>query len=328
MGPLGTVLSFELAVTDSGGLQATDACSVTVSWDNRTPLADAGADQSVMEGTTVSLDGTASSDPDGDADTLTFLWTQTGGPDVTLSDPTLPTLTFVTPPVSPDGATLVFELTVRDFDGLAASTAVTIKIQDNGITIFPDGIITTRLSSGMPIGIETDRGCSLISLYTIDPQTISVESIKTKVLLDDLIDMKIKVPSAGERTHVTFYLAEPLPDNSTLYHYSLEDNLWTDYSEFTEFSYTGDQVKVLLADGGVGDDDGTVNGVIVDPFVFVLGSGDDSSSPLPEESGGRGGCFISTSAHKGTPCRDTHNTLFLAIHLFFLAGVIILVRRE
>ena len=44
---------------------------------NQIPIADAGVDQSVNEGATVSLDGSASTDPDGNP--ITYLWTAPAG---------------------------------------------------------------------------------------------------------------------------------------------------------------------------------------------------------------------------------------------------------
>ena len=59
------------------------------------PVADAGSAQTVDEGTTVTLDGSNSSDADGD--TLTYAWTGPQG--VTLSDASLASPTFTAPQV-------------------------------------------------------------------------------------------------------------------------------------------------------------------------------------------------------------------------------------
>lgn len=63
---------------------------------NTPPVADAGPDQTVALGSTVQLDGTGSSDADGD--TLTFFWTLSSlppGSSAVLSDPTSPMPTLV-----------------------------------------------------------------------------------------------------------------------------------------------------------------------------------------------------------------------------------------
>jgi len=76
--------------------------------DNRAPIANAGPDASATVNTQVTLDGSASSDPDGDA--LTFSWTQTGGPAVVLSSPNAAIAQF-TPAVP---GTYAFTLQVSD----------------------------------------------------------------------------------------------------------------------------------------------------------------------------------------------------------------------
>ena len=99
----------ELVVNDGTVDSAPDAVSITTI--NSQPVAEAGADQSVQVTDTVQLDGSASSDVDGDA--LTFLWELSAvppGSTATLSDPNVVTPTFV---VDVPG-TYVVLLTVND----------------------------------------------------------------------------------------------------------------------------------------------------------------------------------------------------------------------
>ena len=48
----------------------------------------------------VRLNGSASYDPDGNSNSLTYPWRQTDGPSVTLSNPASPMPTFTAPSVS------------------------------------------------------------------------------------------------------------------------------------------------------------------------------------------------------------------------------------
>ncbi|HMJ79117.1 MAG TPA: PKD domain-containing protein [Iamia sp.] len=115
------VLTFELSVTDDNGATDTDTVTITV---NGPPVADAGPDQLVNLGDTVTLDGTGSEDPD--SDELDYSWVQTGGGTVvtlTGADTAQPTFTA---PEGPD--TLAFELTVTDDDGLTDTDTVIITV--------------------------------------------------------------------------------------------------------------------------------------------------------------------------------------------------------
>ena len=84
---------------------------------NQPPVADAGSDQSVGTGTLVTLDGSSSSDPDGNLP-LSYGWTQTGGPAVAFND-ALSITTFTAPG---DPTVLTFTLAVTDSLGLPDPT--------------------------------------------------------------------------------------------------------------------------------------------------------------------------------------------------------------
>jgi len=145
------VLAFLLTVTDDDGLKGTDTCLVNVTDEaNGPPLADAGPDQDLTEGDTVTLDGTNSTDPE-DGSVTSFLWTQTAGPSVTLSDTTVAEPTFVTPAVAADGTVLNFQLTVTDTDGLKAVDEVAVTVNDNSNSSSSGGCFIATAAYGSPI---------------------------------------------------------------------------------------------------------------------------------------------------------------------------------
>jgi hypothetical protein len=127
VGMSGESLTFKLTVTDRAGLESTDECIVNVKWVNEPPTADAGPAQTVNEWTNVMLDGSRSSDPD-PGDVLTYLWEQTGGPPVDLSDPTAVQPLLVTPNVGPEGAALTFKLTVTDSSLLQSTDTCIVNV--------------------------------------------------------------------------------------------------------------------------------------------------------------------------------------------------------
>lgn len=119
-------LRFLVEVTDDAGLVGTDSVNIEITFaQNVPPIASAGSGQTVRDGEGVTLDGSGSVDPDGDA--LSFDWVQVGGVDVNLSDSDTPMPSFVAPSV--DGA-LTFELTVDDGQGNADtdSTVITVNL--------------------------------------------------------------------------------------------------------------------------------------------------------------------------------------------------------
>jgi hypothetical protein len=283
VGSGGESLTFQLTVTDDVGLKATDAISVNILWVNAPPTANAGPDQTVDEGATVTLNGSNSSDPDDGL--ASYLWEQTGGAPVTLSDVGANQPTFVAPAVDLNGTTLTFRLTVEDFGGLQSTDVVSVIVSDNGIAGFPNDVVTTTTFDGEPFGVKEDNGGS----FTDKPEN----------LILGLVDMEVKVNTPGDTTTVTIYLTEPAPEGYTWYKYDTVTKEWTDYSANVVFNTGRDQVTLTLTDGGIGDDDGVANGIIVDPSG--LGSAPPAASALLNTVGGDwgagGGCFIATAAY-------------------------------
>jgi len=132
-GPTGALLRFELRVSDSALSSAPASTQIAVNNINRPPLASAGTDVSTYEGLKVSLDGTASTDPDGDS--LQYNWVQLSGPAATLDSPTSATPTFLAPQVGREGAVLTFQLTVSD--GSLTSAPATVSVSVSNINLPP-----------------------------------------------------------------------------------------------------------------------------------------------------------------------------------------------
>lgn len=102
---------------------------VTVTNTNNPPVADAGQDIIVNEHNLVTLNGSASNDPDGDAP-LSFSWIQLNGPVVNLSNPHVPAPSFTTPYVGAGGLDIDFMLTVSDPFGGMGMAPVKVRVQN------------------------------------------------------------------------------------------------------------------------------------------------------------------------------------------------------
>jgi len=117
------------AVTLNADKQLT--ATFTLKTENAAPIANAGTDLQVEPGAAVTLDGSASGDPEGNLP-LTYFWQQAGGPAVSFT-PTL-SRTMFSAPETP--TVLTFTLTVTDSLGLADPTPDTVIITVEPYTIY------------------------------------------------------------------------------------------------------------------------------------------------------------------------------------------------
>jgi parallel beta-helix repeat protein len=148
---------------------------------NQPPVADAGSDQTVNEGETVTLDGSGSYDPDDDP--LTYRWTAPEG--ITLSDETAVEPSFTAPEVTLD-TTFIFSLSINDGVALSVPDSVNVRVQNRTSSyttiseqgrfrIYPNptqGILTVEPQ-------DTHSILSEISVYTVLGEKIYTKEYNT-----------------------------------------------------------------------------------------------------------------------------------------------------
>lgn len=196
---------------------------------------------------------------------------------------------------SPEGFTLANGVLVPEDqslteDELAAFEADVIGIRSAGENlnlgiIQPDNAEIRQLSSlslddmddtavsAMPEGLETPYGLVGFSM----------------ALDDDNSDY-------GTVT-VTIYFDNAVSEDMTWWKYDALQQLWIDYTDYSEFSSDRTSVELTLKDGDYGDEDGVENGRIVDPggVGTKLSSGINGDGDSEDSEGvGGSGCFIVT----------------------------------
>ncbi len=123
-------LIFLLTVADGLGITATDSVRIQVDQQpvpNAHPSVAAGADQTVTEGASVSLSGTAT---DSDGTIARVQWSQTTGPSVTLNTAESINASFTAPQVDTSGVSLSFTVTATDDNGASSSDSITVTVND------------------------------------------------------------------------------------------------------------------------------------------------------------------------------------------------------
>ena len=158
-----TSLTFSLVVNDGAANSPASTVVITVNAPgNVAPIANAGADQSVNEGAAVTLNGSASTDPDGGPSPLTYSWTQTAGPAVTLTGATTAAPTFTAPTINwpTTATTLTFQLTVSDG---AATNAASVNVVVNNVNATPIA------NAGAAQTIASGANASLNATASSDP---------------------------------------------------------------------------------------------------------------------------------------------------------------
>jgi MYXO-CTERM domain-containing protein len=182
---------------------STNECST----DNRVPEADAGNNQIAAEGMSVTLDGTGSTDADGDA--LTYRWDQISGTAVTLDDDESSTPEFTAPASTGSDADdeLIFELVVNDGTDDSEPDTVTVLLRDS------DNAAPTAVVTG-PDEAEGGQTITLSGADSADPDGDDLQFRWSRasgrplpILGDnDAVDFEITFPEVTTETSYSFLL--------------------------------------------------------------------------------------------------------------------------
>ncbi len=139
---------FGLRVDDGKILSLEDTVTITVKGENNPPLARIRVSGVPIVGNEIIFDGSESYDADGDS--LTFLWAQTSGPTLQISDPNAPSIK-----IKPQKSGIYqFQLIVND--GLANSPPASISIQVKEAEDLPAGC-----------GCDSSSGLFRLPLYAL-----------------------------------------------------------------------------------------------------------------------------------------------------------------
>ena len=148
-----------LAGSALANVEAQDSVSFSVNVSAAPPTAEAGVDQSVVQGDTVQLDGSASTD---NGTIVQYAWQQTAGSSVVSFNTSAASPTFTAPNVA-GNESYTFQLTVTDNDGLTDSDTVTITIRDQA-SAFADDFSANTISS------YSQSSNNPVASFTLDAQ--------------------------------------------------------------------------------------------------------------------------------------------------------------
>ena len=171
--------TFTLTVTDNEGATDTDTVTITVDAPNAPPVPNAGLDQTVVSGATVTLDGRGSRDSDGFVTGYSWSFNGVGGPTLDTTD-TAGIETFTAPDVAPGAPDqmFIFALFVTDNEGLSSGSGdqVTITVTPPSSNVIPVANAGTdqTVVSGATVTLEgsgTDNGGTIQDYYWVQSST-------------------------------------------------------------------------------------------------------------------------------------------------------------
>jgi hypothetical protein len=212
------------------------------------PIADAGPNQLGIPAGTVTLNGSGSYDPLGEA--LTYSWVQISGPAVTLATPTAATTTFT----AAAGQTYSFRLTVKNTDNLTGTATTTVSAANplaprvlqftaNPTTIQPGGNstlswvvenATTVTIAPQPGSVDAHSGTSVVTPSATTTYTLTATG-----------------PGGSVNSTVIVTVATPGPSNPQILRFAASP-LNITLGQSSTLSWTTQGAATASISGGVG----------------------------------------------------------------------------
>jgi hypothetical protein len=142
-----------------------------------------------------------------------------------------------------------------------------------------------------------------------------------------LISFRLQVQYDGDTETITVYFSEPMPDGYQWYKYDFVKGWYV--SPDATFSPDRLSVTLTLTDGAVGDSDGLVNGIIVDPGGAGIATAGSGSEDKPKSgssgiSGGSAICFI-TTAEEGIAAETIVNKITPALLVLLVCMIALMI---
>ncbi|MGI0012998.1 MAG: Ig-like domain-containing protein [Nitrososphaera sp.] len=167
---------------------------------NSMPIADAGESIMVIEGITVTLDGSNSYDPDDDE--ITYSWSQEAGPFASLDNSGLVSPSFTAPDVE-SAAIITFRLVVTDGNLTSSSSSVSITVISLDVDVmpneYPNNIKLSEPDAEIPVAILSDS--HLDASVSIDGDSLTFGPASAEALSYAIVD----IDQDGSEDLVSYY---------------------------------------------------------------------------------------------------------------------------
>lgn len=158
----------------------------------------------------------------------------------------------------------------RDGDGNGMpndqESAPGTDINENGTADWEETNLRSMITANGTdnIGLEYSSDIVSITVETMSENEISDLTDMTGILTYGLMAFRVYTAYLGATVSFTVHLQDPAPVDAVWYK---QDNVngWYDFTPQVAFSPDRKSLTFTLTDGGIGDADGFVNGVIVDP---------------------------------------------------------------